>query len=436
MNFSAITRLTLLALAVSLRAIAAEVDFQREVRPILSGICFKCHGPDDATRKGGLRLDIREEALKPGKSGDIAIVPGDLSKSALVKRIFATDEDDLMPPPKAKMPLTDAQKDVLKRWVAEGAEYRPHWAFVAPKRPVLPEVKQKDWPRNEIDYFILARLEKEGFKPSEPADKYSLVRRVYLDLIGLPPTPEEADAFVNDSSSDAFEKVVDHLLESPHYGERWARRWLDLARYADTNGYEKDRPRSIWAYRDWVINALNKAMPFDQFTIEQLAGDLLPNPTQDQLIATGFHRNTMLNEEGGADPLEYRFHAMVDRVHVTATTWLGLTMACAQCHTHKYDPIQHTEYYKFMAFMNDANEPLMDLKDPKIAKKREEMQAKIDALEASLLDKFPAPANIEWRVPGEQEFASAQGASGEFLNDGSFRVSGKNPDKDVYTIKF
>jgi hypothetical protein len=416
--------------------LAAEVDFQREVRPILSGICFKCHGPDDATRKGGLRLDIREEALKPGKSGDIAIVPGDVSKSALVKRILTTDEDDLMPPPKAKMPLTDAQKDILKRWVAEGAEYRPHWAFVAPKRPALPEVKQKDWARNDIDYFILARLEKEGLKPSEAADKYSLARRVYLDLIGLPPTPEEADAFVNDSSPNAFEKVVDHLLESPHYGERWARRWLDLARYADTNGYEKDRPRSIWAYRDWVINALNKDMPFDEFTIEQLAGDLLPSPTQDQLIATGFHRNTMLNEEGGADPLEYRFHAMVDRVHVTATTWLGLTMACAQCHTHKYDPIQQTEYYKFMAFMNNADEPLMDLKDTKTAQKRTEMQQKIDALETSLLDKFPAPSSIEWRVAGEQEFASKEKVDSELLTDGSFRITGNNPDKNTYTIKF
>lgn len=436
MKFLAVRRFAPVAFYLTALCARGEVDFQREVRPILSGICFKCHGPDEAARKAGLRLDIREEALKPAKSGDIAIVPGDISKSALVKRILTTDEDDLMPPPKAKMPLTDAQKDILKRWVAEGAEYRPHWAFVAPKRPALPEVKQKDWPRNEIDHFILARLENEGIKPSERADKYSLVRRVYLDLIGLPPTPEQADAFVNDSSPNAFEKLVDELLESPHYGERWARRWLDLARYADTNGYEKDRPRSIWAYRDWVINALNKDMPFDQFTIEQIAGDLLPNPTQEQLIATGFHRNTMLNEEGGADPLEYRFHAMVDRVHVTATTWLGLTMACAQCHTHKYDPIQQTEYYKFMAFMDNADEPLIDLKKPDIEKKRAEAQAKIDALEASLLDKFPAPSNIEWRIPAEQEFESKEGVNGELLNDGSFRITGKNPDKDVYTLRF
>ena len=436
MKHFSLKRLSLAILLLIAPAMRAEVDFQREVRPILSATCFKCHGPDEATRKGGLRLDIREQALKPAKSGEIAIIPGDTSKSELVRRILTHDEDDLMPPPKAKMPLTDSQKDILKRWVAEGAEYHPHWAFLAPKRPTPPDVKQANWPRNEIDRFILARLEKENLKPSEPADKYALVRRVYLDLIGLPPTPEQADAFVNDSSENAFEKLVDQLLDSPQYGERWARRWLDLARYADTNGYEKDRPRSIWAYRDWVINALNKDMPFDQFTIEQLAGDLLPNPTQDQLIATGFHRNTMLNEEGGADPLEYRFHAMVDRVHVTATTWLGLTMACAQCHTHKYDPIQHSEYYQFMAFMDNADEPLLDLKKPDIAKRREEAQAKIEALEAALLDKFPVPTNIEWRVPGEQEFTSKEGAEGEFLTDGSFRVTGKNPDKDVYTLNF
>jgi hypothetical protein len=436
MKHFSLKSLTLALLLLLAPAARAEVDFQREVRPILSATCFKCHGPDEATRKSGLRLDIREQALKPAKSGEIAIIPGDISKSELVRRILTQDEDDLMPPPKAKMPLTDAQKDILKRWVAEGAEYRPHWAFVAPKRPAPPDVKPPNWPRNEIDRFILARLEKENLKPSEPADKYALVRRVYLDLIGLPPTPEQVDAFVNDSSENAFEKLVDHLLVSPQYGERWARRWLDLARYADTNGYEKDRPRSIWAYRDWVINALNKDMPFDQFTIEQLAGDLLPNPTQDQLIATGFHRNTMLNEEGGADPLEYRFHAMVDRVHVTATTWLGLTMACAQCHTHKYDPIQHTEYYQFMAFLDNADEPLLDLKKPDIAKQRAKAEAMIADLEAALLDKFPASTNIEWRVPGEQEFGSKEGAEGEFLTDGSFRVTGKNPDKDIYTINF
>ena len=232
------------------------------------------------------------------------------------------------------------------------------------------------------------------------------------------------------------------MLESPHYGERWARRWLDLARYADTNGYEKDRPRSIWPYRDWVINALNTDMPFDEFTIEQLAGDMLAERRRRiRLIATGFHRNTMFNEEGGVDPLEYRFHAMVDRVHVTATTWLGLTMACAQCHTHKYDPIQHTEYYQFMAFMNNANEPLMDLQKPDIAKKRQETQEKIDALEASLLDKFPAPANIEWRIPGAQEFRiQRRRRSGIFDRRIDFasaaKIPTRTPTRSSSTLRF
>jgi hypothetical protein len=435
MRFFKIVAAAFCAIGVA-RAGAAEVDFQRDVRPILSGICFKCHGPDEETRKGGLRLDVREDALKAGKSGAIAIVPGKPDESEVIKRLFTSDEDDVMPPPAAKFPLTDAQKETLKQWVAQGATYTAHWAFVAPKAPTLPEVKRKEWLRNEIDQFVLARLEKEGVNPSEQADRYSLARRVYLDLIGIPPSVEEADAFVKDNSPNAYEKLVDHLLDSPQYGERWARRWLDLARYADTNGYEKDRPRSIWAYRDWVINAYNQDMPFDQFTIEQIAGDLLTNPTPQQLIATGFHRNTMLNEEGGADPLEYRFHAMVDRVHVTATSWLGLTMACAQCHTHKYDPIQHTEYYKFMAFMDNADEPLLDIETPEIAKQRKAAEEKIAALEAGLLDRFPAPSHIEWRTPAEAELVSEAGATGEFLKDGSFRITGKNPDKDTYTIRF
>ena len=218
-----------------------------------------------------------------------------------------------MPPTSTKLTLTEDQKETLKRWVAAGAEYVPHWAFVKPKQVPLPAVSHSDWPRNAIDYFILARLEKEGLDPSPPADRCTLVRRVYLDLIGLPPTPLEADAFVNDAAPDAYEKLVERLLASPHYGERWARKWLDLARYADTNGYEKDRPRSMWPWRDWVIRAFNADLPFDQFTIDQLAGDMLPNPTSDQIIATGFHRNTMLNEEGGIDPLEFRFVAMTDR---------------------------------------------------------------------------------------------------------------------------
>jgi hypothetical protein len=415
---------------------SAEPDFLRDVRPVLAKHCLKCHGPDEGARKSGLRLDLRDSATGSAKSGKVAIVPSAPDKSELVHRIFSDDPEEIMPPPATKNPLTDAERQILKQWIAAGAEYKPHWAFSKPKQAPLPEVKQTSWPQNGIDYFVLARLEKEGLGPSTRADKYTLVRRLYLDLIGLPPTPEQAEEFVRDESATAYERLVDDLLASPHYGERWARRWLDLARYADTNGYEKDRPRSIWPYRDWVIKALNADMPFDEFTIEQIAGDMLPHATSDQLVATGFHRNTMLNEEGGIDPQEYRFYSLVDRVHVTATTWLGLTMACAQCHTHKFDPIQHSEYYQFMAFLNNADELKTDVPDPKIAAKRQEGQAKIDALVASLPDKFPAESNIEWSTPGIAEFSSREGADGEFLSDGSFRVTGKNPDKDVYTINF
>jgi mono/diheme cytochrome c family protein len=417
-------------------AASAKVDFTRDVRPILAGHCFKCHGPDEGTRKAGLRLDVRAEALKPAKSDAVAIVPGQPDQSELVSRIFTADEDDLMPPPATKHPLTAEQRELLKRWIKEGAEYQAHWAFVAPQQVALPKVREKNWPRNAIDHFVLARLEREGLKPSPRADKYTLVRRLYLDLTGLPPTPAEADAFVNDSSPTAYEHLVDNLLASPHYGERWARRWLDLARYADTNGYEKDRPRSIWAWRDWVINALNADQPFDQFTLEQLAGDMLPNATRDQIVATGFHRNTMINEEGGIDPLEYRFYAMVDRVHVTSTAWLGLTMACAQCHTHKYDPIQQTEYYRFMAFLNNASEPVFPVTETGIAAKRSEIQAQIAALEAALPDQFPVATRIAWQTPGDAEFTAKNGSEAELLPDGSFRLTGAGPEKDVYTIKF
>jgi hypothetical protein len=417
---------------------AAEVDFLRDVRPILSSHCFKCHGPDESTRKSGLRLDVREAALQPAKSGAVAIVPNDIAASELVKRVLTDDEDEVMPPPSTKNPLTSQQKDILKRWVAAGAEYKPHWAFERPRQTPLPKVKAADWPRNEIDHFVLARLEKEGLKPSPRADQYTLVRRLYLDLIGLPPTPAQADQFVRDASPGAYEALVDSLLASPHYGERWARRWLDLARYADTNGYEKDRPRSIWPYRDWVIAALNADMPFDQFTVEQIAGDMLPGATLEQKIATGFHRNTMLNEEGGIDPLEYRFYSMVDRVHVTATTWLGLTMACAQCHTHKYDPIQHTEYYQFMSFMNNADEPKIEVPDARLLEKRKSIEKKIAKLEAALPEKFPAPVNIEWLTPANPQFASKMSEPGELLADGSFRVGGggATPKTDTYTLTF
>jgi hypothetical protein len=379
-----------LFLAVTLAPHARADEFNDRVRPILAGHCFKCHGPDDKARKARLRLDGREFALRGGRSGKPAVVPGKAEKSELVRRVTSDDETDVMPPPGAHNPLTPAEKETLRRWVAGGAEYRPHWAFVPPQRVPLPSVRLCVWPRNAIDFFVLARLEAEGLAPSPEADRWTLVRRVYLDLIGLPPTPQEAEAFVKDPAPDAYEKVVDRLLASPHYGERWARRWLDLARYADTNGYEKDRPRSVWPYRDWVIAALNADMPFDQFTVEQLAGDMLPGATASQHVATGFHRNTMLNEEGGIDPLEFRFHAMTDRVATTGTAWLGLTTGCAQCHAHKFDPISHREYYQFFAFLNNADEPQVEVHTPDVERHRRQGQERIDLLWAELPDRFPA----------------------------------------------
>ncbi len=367
--------------------------FNEQVRPILARHCFKCHGPDDKARKARLRLDVREVALRPAKSGKAAIVPGKPEQSELVRRIFAA-EDAVMPPPHAKNPLTEPDRLILRRWVADGAEYRPHWAFVPPRQVPLPPVRRTDWPRNALDHFILARLEAAGLAPSPAADRHTLVRRVYLDLVGLPPTPEEAEAFVHDRDPAAYEKLVDRLLASPHYGERWARRWLDLARYADTNGYEKDRGRSIWPYRDWVIAALNADMPFDQYTVEQLAGDMLPGATPSQRIATGFHRNTMLNEEGGIDPLEFRFHAMTDRVATTGTTWLGLTLGCAQCHTHKFDPLLHKEYYRLFAFLNNADEPEMEVPQAEVARRRAEIDAKVAGLIEDLPNRFPAAGKL------------------------------------------
>lgn len=375
----------LLALTLPATLAAAPLDFQRDVRPILSNHCYHCHGPDEQGRKGKLRLDIREDALKTGKSGELAIVPGKSDQSAVIQRIFSHDEDELMPPVQAKKPITEAQKEILKRWVQEGAEYTPHWAF---KKPVAAAVPAGEHP---VDHFIRAKLSEAGLHLSAKASPETLIRRVSLDLTGLPPTPEEVTAFAQESRASAnptqvYERLVDKLLASPAYGERWARRWLDLARYADTNGYEKDRERSIWPYRDWVIQALNADMPFDEFTIEQLAGDMLPEATLAQRVATGFHRNTMLNEEGGIDPLEFRFHAMTDRVSTTSATWLGLTMQCVQCHTHKFDPITHTEYYGMMAFLNNADEPDLDLPDPALTQKHETDLQKA----ATLLKELPA----------------------------------------------
>ena len=331
------------------------VDFSREIRPILSRNCLSCHGADEGNRQVGLRLDTREGATAD-RGGYRAIVPGKSAESRMVERI--THPDMPMPPEASGKKLKSEEIELIKRWIDEGAPYNRHWAFQPPSRPALPEVTEEDknWVRNEIDHFVLARLEKEGMTPSAEADRYTLIRRVYLDLIGLPPTPEQVVAFVKDDQPGAYERVVVELLNSPHYGERWARVWLDLARYADSQGYEKDNLRVIWPYRDWVVRALNENMPFDRFTLEQLAGDLVPVPTQNQLIATGFHRNTMTNTEGGTDDEEFRDQAVRDRVATTMQVWMGLTAGCAQCHSHKYDPLTHREFYQLYSYFDQSED--------------------------------------------------------------------------------
>jgi hypothetical protein len=407
---------------------AQSPDFNREVRPILSQHCFKCHGPDEGQRKAGLRLDRRDGATR-------VLAVNKAGESGFVKRI-TSHGGDMMPPVYANKPLNDKEIAILRRWVAAGAVYKPHWAFVPPKQAPLPKVQNAGWCRNAIDRFILARLEKQGLKPSPEADRMTLVRRVYLDLVGLPPTPEEADAFLNDKAPNAYERLVDRLLSSPHYGERWARRWLDLARYADTNGYEKDRFRSVWPYRDWVINAFNKDLPFDQFTIDQIAGDLLPNAGVEERVATGFHRNTMLNEEGGIDPLEYRYYATVDRVATTGTAWLGLTVGCAQCHTHKFDPITQREYYSMMAFLDNADELTIDVPRADLTAKRKEIEAQVAERTAHLAEHFPVPGNLRWTDAPVPTVKTASGALATVQPDKSVKLSGTDPETDAYTVSF
>lgn len=341
----------LFALTLSLVGLnASAVDFSREVRPILSENCFACHGPDDKKREAGLRLDD-EAAAKKSNDGVIAIVPGHPEKSAIIERIESKDPDEVMPPPKLQKTVSPAQLAMLKKWIKQGAKWGKHWSYETVVRPQVPATDGKD--RLAIDAFLSSRLQKEGLKFSPPTDPATLVRRLALDLTGLPPTLEELQRFAGAASFD-IAKVVQHYLSKPAYGEHWARMWLDLARYADSSGYPSDQPREIWAYRDWVIRALNANMPFDQFTIEQLAGDLLPNPSEDQLIATAFHRNTMTQNEGGTSDEEFRTAAIIDRVNTTMAVWMGTSMACAQCHTHKYDPITNKEYFQFYAILNQS----------------------------------------------------------------------------------
>ncbi len=337
----------LAALAVALPAFGAKVDYNEDVRPILSENCFYCHGPDGNKRKAKLRLDVRTAALEKK-----AFVPGDAEASELVKRLFSRDSDEVMPPPDSHRTVTPAQKEILRRWIAEGAEYKAHWAYVAPVRPALPANGEK----HPVDAFVAEKLAKAGLTLSPEAPKATLLRRLSLDLTGLPPTPEETAAFLADASADAYEKQVDRLMASPHYGERMALPWLDASRYADSNGFQQDGDTFQWVWRDWLVRNLNADKPFDQLSTEMLAGDLLPNATLDQKIATAFNRNHILNGEGGNIAEEQRYVSLFDRVESTTTTWLGLTVACAQCHDHKYDPITQKDYYQWMDAFNHVKE--------------------------------------------------------------------------------
>ncbi len=336
------------------------VEFNREIRPILSEHCYACHGPDEGKRKAGLRLDLEENAFRELKSGQRALVAGDLQHSSLVARISSTDPEELMPPAKHGKPLSIVQIDLLKRWVQQGAQWQKHWSFIPPIQPSLPSVKDSRWGHNEVDRFVLSRLEKAGLKPQPEADRVTLLRRATLDLTGLPPTIEEVDAFLADGSSKAYDRLVDRLLESKHYGERLAQNWLDLARFADTSGYHFDGVRFQWLWRDWVIDSFNKDKPYDQFTVEQLAGDLLPNATLEQRLATGFVRNNMTNDEGGADPDEYLNKYVVDRVNTVGAVWMGMTVGCTECHDHKYDPMSTREFYQLYAFFHNVPEKGLD----------------------------------------------------------------------------
>jgi len=440
--------------------------FAADIRPILAARCYPCHGPD--LQQNGLRLDSLAAILKGSANGSV-VIPGDSGKSPLVRRILALDRPQM---PYGGPPLAAGDVELIRKWIDQGAlgpdslapiaAARPtrHWAYVKPMRPDVPKVRNAAWCRNPIDNFILARLEEEGLNPSAEASKEVLIRRVSLDLIGLPPTPEEVDAFVADHSPKSYEKVVDRLLTSPHFGERWAAVWLDLARYADTNGYEKDMRRTMWKYRDWVINAFNDDMSFRDFTIEQIAGDMLPQPSTEQLIASGFNRNAMTNMEGGVDPEEYYWYTQVDRVNTTATVWLGSTLGCAECHNHKFDPFTQKDYYRFLAFFagekytDDINyagpyarEPLIELPTPDQAAKSNAVRAEITKLQ-TVLD-LPTPAlaaaqaqweqdikaaEAKWTVLQPSHYVSQGGATLTLQHDGSLLAGGRNPAADSYEI--
>jgi hypothetical protein len=465
----------LLAVVVCVTRLQADdgrVSFNRDVRPILSDACFHCHGPDDQQRQAGLRFDQRDSAVAESESGRTPIVPGKLHASELVRRVTSKDESVVMPPPDSGKSITPRQIETLKRWIAEGAEYEGHWAFQAVVRPVVPDATAGSRSakfaasKNPIDRFIETRLRQANLEPSVEADRETLIRRVSLDLTGLPPTPAEVDAFLADASPDAYGKVVDRLLTSPHYGERMALTWLDYARYADSNGYQVDASREMWAWRDWTINAYNRNLPFDQFTVEQIAGDLLPDATRDQIIATGFNRNHRLNGEGGRIVEEWFVETVIDRVETTGLTWLGLTFNCCRCHDHKYDPISQREFYQMFAFFNSNNESGVlapngnagNNTEPTISVSTPEQDAELAQLDDQVRDADDRVKTLTDRLPEllaawEPEFrkqleskaepwtalkpegiSSSGGAKFQRLADGSWLASGPNVANDVYSL--
>jgi hypothetical protein len=422
---------------------AEEVSFDRDIRPILSDKCFQCHGPDPHSRKADLRLDHYEDATAD-RDGAPVIVPGDASAGTLLERVTATVASDRMPPPEVGDPLTPDEVAKLRAWIDGGAEYVPHWAFTAPTRPATPDVSNKVWVNNPIDAFVLARLEEEGVQPAERADDLTLLRRLHLDLTGLPPTLQEIDAYLADAPETRYANAVDRLLASPHYGERWARHWLDAAQYADSDGFEKDKPRQVWAWRDYVINAFNDNMPYDQFVREQIAGDLMPDATTDQKVATGFLRNSMINEEGGIDPEQFRMEALFNRMDIIGRAVMGLTVACAQCHTHKYDPLTQTEYYRMLAYLNNSHEAQMTVYSEEEEARRTEIYETITALDEEAQAAHPdwkadlaaweggvrtAPAP-DW-TPVELTFDDSSAGGQKFLpqGDGSYLAQGYAPSR-------
>ncbi|MEZ6072199.1 MAG: DUF1549 domain-containing protein [Pirellulales bacterium] len=361
-------------------------NFARDIRPILSENCFACHGPDEDAREADLRLDLPGNLV--GADDSALVVAGDAASSELFRRLATDDVDQRMPPADFGKTLSPEQIALVRQWIDSGADWHRHWSFVPPQCPQPPTVGD-GWARSAIDRFVLRRLDEAGMQPSPAADRLTLLRRVSLDLVGLPPTPDEIDLFMADTADDAYERLVERLLASPHYGERWGRLWLDAARYADSDGYEKDKSREVWFYRDWVINSLNRDLPYDEFIIEQIAGDLLPDANQDTIVATGFLRNSMINEEGGIDPEQFRMAAMFDRMDAIGKAVLGITIQCAQCHSHKYDPLTRDEYYRMFAFINNAHEATMTVYTPDEQQRREALLARIADIEAQLKAEHP-----------------------------------------------